>query len=197
MTRYTRRLEQHLTRLLGPPSRLTAARDSEDNRKAAFALGLFDDVPAEGAFTLVSSGISEHELRDEEGAARVEILFSAWNRFRDGSLEETLFTLGDTIIDAGTVIHTGLLYELPRTVTDNTVMRHLLAYPPTYFDDALASVDVDGGTIGLVWMIPLHEEEADFIEAHGADAFADLLAEHDPDLLDLRRQSIVTPDKTD
>jgi hypothetical protein len=196
MTRYTRRLEEHLTRILGPPSRLTAARDPEDNRKAPFALALFDDEPAEGAFTLASSGISEHELRDDEGTARVEILLSAWNRFRDESLDQTLFSLGQSIIDAGTVITAGLLYELPRSVTDNSVMRHLLAYPPTYFDDELASVAVEGGTIGLVWLIPLHEEEADLVEAEGADAFIDLAAERDPDLLDLRRPSIA-PHKTD
>lgn len=197
MTRFTRRLERHLAHHLGPPSRLTAARNTDDNRKAPFALALFEDVPVEEAFTLVSSGISEQELTDEEGTARVEILFSAWNRFRDDSLEQTLFSLGDSIVDAGASVFPGQLFELPRTVMDNTVMRHLLAYSPTYFDDSFASVDGAGGSIGIVWLVPLHEEEAALIESGGAEAFIDLLATRDPDLLDLRRESIVAPDKTD
>jgi hypothetical protein len=191
MTRRARQLEQHLTRLLGPPSRLTAARDPDSNRKSKFALALFDDVPAEGAFTLVSSGISEYELRGGDERAREEVLLCAWNKYRDESLDQTFFSLGDIIIDTGTIVHPGLLYELPRPVSDGTVMNHLFAYPPTYFDQALASLKAGGSTIDLVWLIPIHEEEADFIEERGPEKFVDLLGEHDPDLLDLRRKSIV------
>lgn len=185
-------VEQHLTRILGSPSRLTAAHDPETGQEAPFAVGLFDDVPAEGAFTLMSSGISTRELRDGDRRGRVEILFCAWDRFRDDSLDGTFFTVGNAILETGTMVYPGRLYELPAPISDNTVMRHLFAYPPTYFDDALATIPFGAESIDVLWLIPVHEEEAELMEQRGPEAFVELLGEYDPDLLDLRRRSIVS-----
>jgi len=48
-----------------------------------------------------------------------------------------------------------------------------------------------GETRGIVWAIPITRQEAFFVRDNGWEAFVDLLQEHDPDLLDMHRKSVV------
>jgi len=45
--------------------------------------------------------------------------------------------------------------------------------------------------VDVFWMIPISEAEFRFVLDHGPEAFDDLLAEEDPDLIDPTRPSLL------
>ena len=71
-----------------------------------------------------------------------------------------------------------------------STMTALYATNPVYFPEEFPSVDdPDLGTIVFVWLVPMGDQEAAFINLMGWEEFETKLEKDDPDLLDLRRPS--------
>lgn len=69
---------------------------------------------------------------------------------------------------------------------------------PVYFDDSFAThVSASGEQVELVWVVPVTQPEAQFVRSHGWEAFEDLLADQDPDLVDVFRAEMVLPAASD
>ncbi|MFD7428277.1 suppressor of fused domain protein [Streptomyces sp. NPDC059818] len=67
-------------------------------------------------------------------------------------------------------------------------LTHLYAAMPVYFDDGFFSVDLENGThVSLVWLVPIHGVEANYVTKNGWPAFEEELTKQDPDLFDLDR----------
>ena len=49
----------------------------------------------------------------------------------------------------------------------------------------------NGRAAAVVWLVPIHSSEHEFVRRHGWSAFEELLQERDPDLFDPLRPSIV------
>ncbi|MEV6873316.1 suppressor of fused domain protein [Amycolatopsis sp. NPDC051128] len=45
----------------------------------------------------------------------------------------------------------------------------------------------------IVWIVPISRREAEFVSVNGWQRFESLLAEYDPDLLDLHREELPLP----
>jgi hypothetical protein len=181
------RVERHLAASLGRPALVTDASDPSSGRPAAFRVATFDDQPVESAFTLVTLGLCERALRDDEHTVRQELVVCAWNAFRDDALRHLLFALGDFIAGSGDAAAPGMVYELPEPFVSGRQWEHLFAFQPLYHDQRLGPFE----DVQFVWLIPITAEESAFIDANGPESFDALLEEHDPDLLDLSRDSVV------
>ncbi len=162
------RVERHLAASLGRPALVTDASDPSSGRPAAFRVATFDDQPVESAFTLVTLGLCERALRDD-------------------ALRHLLFALGDFIAGSGDAAAPGMVYELPEPFVSGRQWEHLFAFQPLYHDQRLGPFE----DVQFVWLIPITAEESAFIDANGPESFDALLEEHDPDLLDLSRDSVV------
>lgn len=65
---------------------------------------------------------------------------------------------------------------------------------PIFFGDdaeAYESDGVGGGLCIFVWLVPIFESEAKFVELYGGEAFEDLLVERDVDYFSLERPAVV------
>ncbi|MET7355502.1 suppressor of fused domain protein [Streptomyces mirabilis] len=70
-------------------------------------------------------------------------------------------------------------------------MTSLYAGLPVYFDDDFFSVTIENGSdVAIVWLIPITDQETDFIREKGWEAFEDALVRQDPDLLDPARPQL-------
>jgi len=171
---------------------MTEAREPETGEQAAFAVATFRDQPVEGAFTLVTIGLSERPFRGPSGeAVRQELLVCAWDRFFGEALYQTLFSMAHLLRESGETANPGTVYELPQPMGTEVPWRHLFLYPPGYHPDELQPIRLDRGEVEVCWLIPVTPEETDFVEREGPEAFDDLLERTDPDLMDLARGSVV------
>lgn len=193
MTTTSDRVRTYLEQALGPVVRVTTGRDLVGSQSAPCAIATFADQPVEGAFTLVTLGLSDSPLLGPEGErVRQELLLCGWNADLDDRLYGLLFTVATGIRDAGETANPGAVLELDGPLGEPGDLRHVFLYPPTYHRDELATIsapDDDGscGEIEILWLLPVTAVEVELIEAQGPEAFEAHLVEADPDLLDLRR----------
>jgi hypothetical protein len=72
---------------------------------------------------------------------------------------------------------------------DSTVTALYVAIP-VYFPDEFSGVDdPDLGTVIFAWLVPITDQEAEFVNRLGWKEFEAKLVKVDPDLLDFRRLS--------
>ncbi|MFG3139915.1 suppressor of fused domain protein [Streptomyces sp. NPDC048211] len=95
---------------------------------------------------------------------------------------------GETSGPTGRAVLRGDVVPLPMPLTPGGSLTALYAAMPICFDDAFFSVTLENGThVSLVWLVPLHAIEAEYVEKHGWPDFESELTKQDPDLFDLRR----------
>jgi hypothetical protein len=166
----------------GTPVLSTSGR--AHGRRASWSVDTYDDQPAEDAFTLATVGLCDTPLEQE-------LLLCAWNAQKSDALYNTLFTVADELVTRGLPVDAGSLLELPAPIVPRSFLRHLFAFEPLYHFQEVPVIDTAAGPVQMLWLIPVTDKEAEFIEEHGPQAFDDLLAERDPDLLDLLRPSAI------
>ena len=69
-------------------------------------------------------------------------------------------------------------------------MTALYAAVPIYLVDEFSVYETAAGAVVLTWLVPITDDEATYIHAHGWRAFEDALVAEDPDLTDLLRPSL-------
>ncbi|MFG2900366.1 suppressor of fused domain protein [Streptomyces zaomyceticus] len=92
------------------------------------------------------------------------------------------------LISRGRAVLRGDVLRLPMPLTPGGSMTALYAALPVCFDEEFASVVLENGSdVAVVWLVPIGDREAEFVEREGWEAFENELVRHDPDLLDLDR----------
>lgn len=111
----------------------------------------------------------------------------------DGGMSPSLLhQVGQEVVESGHAPLRGDVIGPRGSLIEGATTEALYASIPVYFPDEFASCMIKGtGTVIFIWLIPITDKEADFVNRSGWDAFEDLLEKEDPDLLDLFRSSIV------
>lgn len=184
------RVKAHFEHHLGPLVRITEGHRSDDGRPGDCLIATFADQPAEGAFTLVTVGLSDEPLLAPEGEkVRLELLICGWENALDDRLCAVLLAFAQKLRDEGETANAGDLIELDEPLSDAGDLHHVFLYPPTYHPEELETVPAAAGEdeIEILWLIPVTAEEASKIREEGPEAFEQYLAANDPDLLDFGR----------
>jgi hypothetical protein len=175
-------VDAHLRLALGTPVLSTSGKAF--GRRAAFRVDTYADQPAEGAFTMVTVGLCETPLRPE-------LLMCAWDAWRSDAFYSTLFTVADDLAERSLPVEQGMVLELPAPVVPESKMSHLFIYQPVYHLEDLQPIETAAGPVPVFWLVPITDAESRVVDDDGWEALDTLLLEHDPDLLDLRRDSMV------
>ncbi|HEX3956225.1 MAG TPA: suppressor of fused domain protein [Trebonia sp.] len=147
-------------------------------------------VPDSVAFSTV--GLSKFELtsRRTRKSIRHELIMCVPDSLRDGSVPGLLQQVGLTTLRSGNALLRGDVIGPAGPVLPGSSLTALYVGVPVYFPDEFAEVEEDGKTIIIAWLVPISDSEADYITEHGWRQFEHLLAEKDPDLVDVSRPSI-------
>ena len=170
----TERIEAHAARILGAPVRITQAQ------AAAMRVLTFEHQPVEEAFTLMTAGLAESHGQ--------ELLLCGWSSLLTDDVYNTMFAIAQLVYAEQMNIAAGMFLELPQPIAPSTPIHHLMLWPPVYHDEALQQLAEE---VDVLWLVPLLPQEAAWLERRGAAAFDALMSEHDPDLLDWTRASVV------
>lgn len=153
-----------------------------------------DDSPDDGLVSYSTLGLFEAELRHDDGEpleTRVELCAEApqeqdlWGNI--------LSTAAFGLMRDGAAVMPGS--ALPGCVGEyypEASVPHLyLCVPFSWQDGEFRRLELDGQVVNWLQGFPISDAELAYLEEQGAEAFEDLLLEHDPDLYDLERDSVV------
>lgn len=175
----------HLERHLGPMQAGWRIPDAG----SAFVVR-FDDRPVEGAVTYTTLGLGETVLHQADGGnLRQELLFCCWAPERDEDVVGLLMVAARDVLDSEHALAHGQVLGPAGPLVPEASVEALYCTAPVYFDDAFHAFRGTDPVVVMVWLVPLTRKEAR--AAKRDEDFDDVLAEADPDLLDLTRESIV------
>lgn len=150
------------------------------------------DCPEETVSTFLSLGMSNHVLEmTNSRKVRQELVFSTYTLSISNLITSFLMSLCEAILSRGQAVLRGEVIPLSSSLAQRLGFDFIYCTIPIFFDDDFSSYDETSPSTVMVWVVPIHRKEAEFIEYNGWELFEDLLEEKDPDLYSLVRESIV------
>ena len=137
-------------------------------------------------------GLSDRPLLQDgqEFPVRIEIIGAAYSQFDD--FPNILASAAFYILRTGWFCSPGaVLRNAVESYRPDDAMKHLLFTSPTLWQDNLTTLTFEAKKVAWLMAVPISEAEKDYKDQHGADALEDLFEEHQIDVLDLTRKSVV------
>lgn len=182
---------KHITQHLGP-AQAVWSRDAA-GETLPFTVLHFSPQPVAGASTFLTHGLAETVLLLPGGIPiRQELMLALY----DGQVEparaaEILLYLGSELLKGETALQYGGLagpFAAPFGEACDKTAFYLT--PPNYFPDALAICPATSPPTLFLWAVPVTEAEGQFAYDAGGAAMEALLADANPDVLNVRRPSL-------
>lgn len=168
---------EHIKKTLGIPASLSSGKD-EKNRSLPFHIGTIPNCPSEGATTLVTVGLSEKILKQEDGTGmRHELLLCTYDDFGKDVFSELMKVLGfiaNGILESGEAIGDGDLIDLGAPILPDSRLSAIYLCDPIYFPEEFCSIENIDPPVTFAWAVPVTREEMLFAEEGGPEAMNDL-----------------------
>lgn len=164
----------------GPESDITIAR--------------FRNQPTEGMSTYTTLGLSHHVLGMSQGQgreARQEFIFSAFDSVSSDEIVSFMLSFSGFVLTKHEALLRGQVIGPAAPIFSSSSMNSIYASIPVMFDDTFAACHTSTPSTILVWLIPIFEAEANYINEQGWESFEDILERDDPDLWDLNRHLVI------
>jgi hypothetical protein len=149
-----------------------------------------DNQPAKGAVTFLTIGLSRHLLEQPSGPIRQELLMSCWRDFERLPIADLLAQVAGEVALSCRALLEGAVLRAPTKRLEGTDKVALLCSVPRYMGDAVYRLPPMDPPLGIVWLVPLTRQEADFALDRGWHALTDRFEQVDPDLLNFKRKGI-------
>jgi hypothetical protein len=153
---------------------------------------MFRDQPSVGLLTFATLGLSSTILQlGERRSVRQELLLVARADEASDVFSKLLIHVAALMLHEQRALLRGDIVPLGESIIAERQVDHLYASIPVVFCDELAVLNDSTPPTVLVWLIPLQKKEIDFVRTVGWSEFETRLESTDPDLYDLRRESVV------
>ncbi len=177
----------HVEKYLGPIARGW----KENNSKNDFQIISFHNCPEETVSTFLSLGMSDQILKmSNNKQVRQELVFSVYTIKIPNMVVSFLMSICDAIKSRGKAVLRGEVIPLSSGIAEIIGFEALYCTIPIFFSDDFHSYDATSPSTVMVWIVPLYQIEADYINKNGWESFEDMLEEKDPDLCSLERDPI-------
>jgi hypothetical protein len=181
-------LIDHLESFLGPIDGGWQSTELESRIRVA----AFHQKPFDTAATYVTLGLSDEILPQGSGRdVRQELVFATYESFPQMAISSFLLTFAEYILSKRQALLRGDIVGPGDPIIPGVPLNAVYSTIPVIFRDGFATF---GGTLPptvLVWLIPLHGVEAEFVKRKGWNEFEEMLESNDIDLLDLNRKPIL------
>jgi hypothetical protein len=181
-------LIDHLESFLGP---IDGAWQSTE-LSSTIRVAAFHQKPFDTADTYVTLGLSDEILPSGLGRdIRQELVFATYESFPKVAISSFLLTFAEYILSKRRALLRGDIVGPSEPIIPGVPLNAVYSTIPVIFSEGFATF---GGTLPptvLVWLLPLHGVEAEFVKRNGWNEFEEMLEAKDIDLLDLNRKSIL------
>jgi hypothetical protein len=176
-------VEQHLGRI---------SRGSEASSERGIQAVIVEGHPTPEATSYLTLGLSHHVLAGSSGRQfRQELLGVSYSRFAELNPDANLLTVAHDLLEAHRAALRGEVIGPAGPIVPGSTLDAYYCSLPSYFSDDLATFRGSVPATTFIWLIPISHAEAHYVWEQGWSKFEDLLVEHDSDLLDLTRPSLV------
>jgi hypothetical protein len=174
---------KHVREHLGEPVNIT------HTGLGAIHIHSFLDQPLRGSVTHVTVGLSRQVLEQESGPVRQELLVSADASWESPSIAGMLTYIAGSVSLTGKPLLWGEAFPLEHPFGELLHIGALLSIDPRYFDESFATFRGEDPPTDISWLVPITTGEWEFVTTRGADAFLELVAADQPNLLKVRSKS--------
>jgi hypothetical protein len=184
-------LPQHLEKFLGTIQ--GGWSHDADGRKMPFNVVEFAGGPRPNTVTFSTLGLSKTPLRSRTTGKVIhhELVIVIPETMRNGPAPGILQQIGqDAIASEQALLRGDVIGPRGPLFSADSHMEAFYASIPVYFPDGFATLRDDDRDVVMVWLVPISRGEAQFVRAHGWNRFEDELVRADPNLIDLRRQTL-------
>jgi len=106
-------------------------------------------------------------------------------------LPNILSTCGFYIVKDGWECRPGSVFEqMVEIYSSDYEMKHVYFSAPFFWEDKLQPLNVSGRKVVWLLAVPFSDSELQYLKTNGDDAFEDLMAQNNVDVLDFSRQPI-------
>lgn len=164
----------------------------EEGRAMPFQVVRFQG-PISGVNVLGTAGISSVPLVLGQGTRVLRQELVLMFRADDGAqnLPGVLQQLGTDALAKNAAYSLGEVIGPRGPIVDGATVCAFYVATPVYLPDSFQVCRETPEPVVIAWLVPITDDEAKFVRAKGREAFERALELADPDLLDLRRASIV------
>lgn len=182
----------HLEDVLGP---CVGSWDRQaSGTQVSVPLARFDG-PFLGATTIATVGLSQHVLKQyahPHTDLRQELLWGAWTRFSSSAVLSRVEDLAELAIKSGVAFQRGECRDYGSPVFPGSPLTGLYFALPGYYPERLTLLEgAHREPVIFMWVVPVSGAEAQLVRKEGWKILEDLFVQRDPDLFDLRRDSLV------
>jgi len=158
---------------------------------------VFYDQPFEDINTYTTLGLSDYLfVSPAETPCRQELVFTAYKNFDSQKVASFLSTFADSVILSHTPLLRGGVIGPSAPIILGSPLNSIYSAVPMIFPENFGVYRESIPKTIFPWVIPIHEEEANYVRANGWSKFECLLEDTNPELWDLRRSSTVTHAKS-
>lgn len=144
-----------------------------------------------GSLAYSSLGLSRHPLAGPtDEPVRQELLVLATPGLPVEYVLTVMTEAGHAALGRRRALRRGQVLGPVAPPVPGSAMAALYVARPVYFPDELATWHSEAGDVDVQWLVPISGREAAYVRDHGWEAFEELLAAQDPDLVDVYRGDV-------
>lgn len=181
-------LVQHLERELGKIDEGWSV--DANGKEAPFQVARFRNGSIRDAVAFSTVGLGRFPFHWKGGHIRIELLIIVREQLADSPIPNVLQWTGAKVLSSGIPLLRGEVVKLPSAPFVDSAMTSVYSAVPVYFPDSFAVCKEDSVDVAIAWLIPISENEANYVSRHGWSKFEEKLASEDPDLLDVYRPEL-------
>lgn len=152
----------------------------------------FRDKPRQSVDTFSTLGMSNHILNlPGERKVRQELVLPVSGATSSSTIVSYLLFVSDVAINCHRALLRGQVIRLPKEAMETLGFEAVYCAMPVFLADNFATFDGTNPPTVIVWVLPIHRTEADYIDRYSWDRFEHVLEGHDPDLFSLQRKPII------
>ncbi|MEM6738225.1 MAG: suppressor of fused domain protein [Bacteroidota bacterium] len=158
----------------------------------------FDNHPTIGVSTYSTLGLSSFELNMPNGTIiRQEYFISAYDKYSEEDVVSFLLTFASGILSSNKAVLRGESIGPGPTIIKGSSLNGIYCSNPIFQDNEFSVVKGTNNII-MVWLMPIHIQEIEFVKEKGWNQFEDSLEKEYCDFWDLERKPLnftLTPER--
>jgi hypothetical protein len=167
----------------------------DDDLALRLAVTYFDDRPIWDLRSYCTLGLSVATLERDGEMYRQELMFVAYNEIDKRRIVNFLGGFAEDIVRRGHAVVRGDVVTPREPVVLGTLMNFVFVCRPIVLESAGAAVFEDAEPpIDFWWLVPIHDDEAQFARTNGYEALEFALSNSYLPLWDLHRPSVFSPE---
>lgn len=164
----------------------------DDKRQSVVHIASAPGVIGDDLTAYATIGVHEYSIGHEEGGLPLRIEMLGLCASTSEIFPNILASCAFNIINSQFTCHPGAVF--PNVVTfyhPEGALKHVLFVPPFLWEDRVRTMTFDDKKVAWLLAVPISDAELEYARMHGHEALEDLLEQHDADIADLDRASVL------